>query len=247
MSAKWAARISLDNVAALASLREVVGIEAAVVAETVWLRGESRSEQLDSRLRSTPHLDRYELLADGQLIPSQRLVPDGWLPVTEWLPLAQLIVPKLPATKWPGEVSNRVTPKLVRDTQYQTPNLLVAAFERGCQFVTYAAEIRLEQWTFAACRDGRVVVRGTPVPAIQGEYFCESKGIAIPAGWKWSPTIDADQIRANLLGANYELSEGDLVLVSVDGSWERIDRDAFVAATRSALRLTLNALKGAVE
>jgi hypothetical protein len=103
-------------------------------------------------------------------------------------------------------------------------------------WATYAATaplVRLRQWTFAADARGMAVIRGTPIPPIQGTPLVDHAGILLPAGWHWAPPIDAEVVRQSL-----QLASGDIALFDVDGSWQRIAPLDFVHATRSAVRLS---------
>ena len=80
----------------------------------------------------------------------------------------------------------------------------------------------------------RVAIHGTPLPPLPGRMFCETDGVAAQAGWTWTPAVEARIVR-QVLG----LAKGDLALLHADGSWEHLRAGGFVAATRSAVRLTL--------
>jgi hypothetical protein len=61
--------------------------------------------------------------------------------------------------------------------------------------------------------------------------------VAVPAGWTWRPALDAAVLRQRL-----GVEQGELALLAPDGTCEKLSADAFVGATRSAVRLTAEAL-----
>jgi len=82
-----------------------------------------------------------------------------------------------------------------------------------------------------------VVIRGTPLPPLAGARFVDRGGVAVPAGWTWSPAVDAPTLRRLL-----QLEKGDLTLWTLDGPWQRIAADDFARAGRSAIRATAEGL-----
>ena len=87
-------------------------------------------------------------------------------------------------------------------------------------------------------KDGRVVLRGKPLPPIPGKRLVEVEGIAVPCGFAWTPPVDAEVVR-EILG----LLPGDLALLEADGTHERIESSAFVPGSRAAARTTLGGLR----
>ena len=114
------------------------------------------------------------------------------------------------------------------------PNVMVLDASTWSDYAIRAAEIRLSRWTYALSEDGTVVVRGVPLPALNGRRFVEQSGIAIPAGHRCDPPLDAKIIR-KVLG----LADDEFALLSSEGGWDRIRDDQFVQATRSSIRLSL--------
>jgi hypothetical protein len=94
--------------------------------------------------------------------------------------------------------------------------------------------VRLEKLTFAASADGRILVRGTPLPPIAGTRYYARAGIAVPCGWGWPSWLTVELVRAAL-----EIAPGTVALFSPAGTFEEIPADQFVHATRSAVRLTV--------
>jgi hypothetical protein len=132
----------------------------------------------------------------------------------------------------PGQIALRLEPS----AEEERPNVLLTAAEAWLNYASEAAQVRLDRWTFALDAEGRAVVRGWPSPPIAGTHYVEQQGVAVQAGWRWTPRVDADIVRDAL-----HLSTGDLALLHGDGTWDFIGGEHFVRATRSAIRLSCGA------
>ncbi len=236
----WALLFHKSDLAALGPLRHEPGVEACVRGEEFWLRGHSINDQLAARLRFLPALQRYQigeagsLVAEGTLVPSSYLPEGTWLPLANWLPVS---IPSAQSSTTPvGFEPCAIT--LVREGTVRTPNLLLTSLENWARYACTAPLLRLQRWTFAANNRGRALILGMPLPSLAGELFVEQEGIALPAGWTWSPAIDVPLLRELL-----QASEGDLLLLGREPtgsvSYQLIPDTAFVRATRSAVRRTV--------
>jgi hypothetical protein len=214
-------------------LRTVPGIEANEADDHFWLRGDTLDDDLDLKLRKLPGAVRYTVLPDGQLVARGDRVPKGRLPDGEWTPLADWIglVPQPAALS--GESGQRVPLRLVRGDEDQAPTILVTDLAAWQSYVVGAPELRLRPLTFAAAADGRVLVRGHPLPPLPGVRYVEHDRVAIPCGLTFSPPLEPPVLH-ELLG----LASGELALFDADGGFERVHSDQFVRATRSAARFT---------
>ena len=86
--------------------------------------------------------------------------------------------------------------------------------------------------------DGRVAVCGQPLPPLPGQRWVEREGIAVPAGWHWSPPVEATVVRAV-----FGLQAGDFALWQTDGTWQRIRAADFLPAGRAAVRASAEGLR----
>jgi hypothetical protein len=240
MTRAWAVRIDAADAASLGTLRCRSGLEVLERDEAVWLRGpapeEHLDEELDLALRCLPGAERFSVGDDGQLVPHGRRVPQGRLPEGLWERLSDWLAVALPAAALAGECPAAGMLQIVRATRVLDSNVLMASRSDWLRFGATAAQVRLAPLAFAAGEDGLVVIRGTPLPPIRGTRYVESEGVAVEAGWTWSPPLDAAVLRAAL-----GLADGDLALLHRDGSWDRLRADDFVHASRSAIRLTAGA------
>jgi MoxR-vWA-beta-propeller ternary system domain bpX2 len=68
---------------------------------------------------------------------------------------------------------------------------------------------------------------------VAGRFFVEQEGVAVPAGWRWEPAVDAAVLRRLC-----NLGPGDLALLDQDGTFDLVPAGQFVRASRSAVRLS---------
>jgi len=233
----WTACLPIEHARALGSLRLHAGIEACEHDGQLWLRGSALDEKLELQLRGVPGADRFEVQTDGQLLRPQSRVPTGRMPSGPWTPLARWLSVEIPCTLWPGGAERSVSLRLVRSPCEEEAHVLVLEIKHWLDYCTRAPQVRLNCWQFALRADGRVVVRGLPMPPLPGERCTERDGVAVPVGWTFEPTIDAAVLQGRLV-----LEPGDLALFAADGSWEWLRAGDFVRATRSAVRASAGVL-----
>ena len=242
----WAIELDGADSAACGPLRHASGIEAAVVADRLWLRGAGADEALLSKLRCLPALARYVVGAEGVLVVEGERLPHGRLPDALWQPLHACLPLEIPAVRRVDDPARRVVPRLpvssVRGSDPGDPGILLVESAVWAAHAGGAPAIRLARWSFAASATGWIMVRGRPLPSLPGRRFVEEAGVAIEAGWAWTPRVGPDVLRA-LVGAG----RGDLVILDRDGDGRTlratiVPEDAFVNATRSAARLNHRAI-----
>jgi len=120
---------------------------------------------------------------------------------------------------------------LVRSARAETASVLLTTIDHWQAYVAEAPQVRLDCWRFAVADDGRVVVRGKPLPPLAGERWVEYDGIAVQAGWHWSPPVEGAIVRCV-----FGLEPGELALWQTDETWERIRAADFLPASRAAAR-----------
>lgn len=241
MNFPWALCIAREDAAVLAGLRLVPGIEVAENTPKVWLRGSAADESLSHRLLALPTTERYERLPSGRLRRLNERIPSHQLPELAWQPLAAWLHAAIPIGAMPGDAPTPVALQLTRSAGEQKPELLLTDLVEFQRFVEQAALVRLRRWQFAANADGRVLIRGTPLPPLPGKQFVVREGVATPAGFDWCPAVDAEVV-ARCFGA----SDEGLVLWQEDGSIIRLHREQFMPVTRSAVAATQQALSEGV-
>lgn len=237
MSSTWAAKVARSQVVALGRLRLLPGVEFGEERDAFWLRGSGPLDEICSLLQTVPHLQLFDVDEDGKLRPLGKLLSDGQLPTVKFVPIQQAIVPQLPIAAFSQAKVAAVPMPLVRGGDEQAASLLLTDLETWSDYAIEAPEVRLNRWRFAAASDGRVAVHGEPIPSLPGQQFWVTHGVALPVGWCCEPVIDG-AVLADRVG----VQEGELVLWHTTGEIERLSGEAFVHASRSAVRSTVKAL-----
>ena len=242
----WAIELDAADAPACGPLRDEPGIEACIVGERMWLRGEFLDDALAGRLRKLPARGRYRAGTDGALVAEGARVPQGCLPGGTWLALRSWLPVEPPPVRSCGGAAriDRVGLKLVRHGAPRRANLLEVPFGVWRAHAEVAPAIRLARWSFAVGDGGATLVRGAPLPALHGRRLVEEGSVAVSAGLMWFPSVSPAVIRA-LVGAVGD----DLVVLSAtpDSKALRctvVPGDSFVRAGRSAVRLTAQAIGG---
>lgn len=237
MNFPWAICIGLEDVAALAAIRLVGGIEVATAGKEIWLRGQRGDDTLDEKLPALPANARYEWLNLDQLRRVDQRVPSGRFPALAWQPLAAWLQVEAPIAALPALEPRPVPLQLIRSTDEREPELLLTELAAFQSFVTQAAQVRLGRLHFAATADGRVLVRGKPLPPLSGSRFVLHCGVAVPAGFSWSPTVSPE-----VLARRFAVSGDALLLWNENNTLTRLHGEQFMPVSRSAVRATKFAL-----
>ena len=199
----------------------------------VWLRGDNLDDRTSRMLRSLPGAERYLVVSGGNLTGWDETVPRAKLPAGNWMPLSEWLSVHFPVAAFATAVTQRVPLRLVRSDSPIDANLLKLDWPMWRDYAITAPQIRLNQWTFAVSDRHEVLVRGLPLVPLPGQLYVEQSGIAIPAGWRLEP-----QVELAALHEAWNLDANEVVLLSLEGTMQRIPETAFVRATRSAVRLT---------
>jgi hypothetical protein len=72
---------------------------------------------------------------------------------------------------------------------------------------------------------------------LPGERFVTDDGVAVPCGFIWDPPVSASVLRRL-----FRMTGQTLLLLEANGGCVEIKPEQFVAASRSAVRLTAEAL-----
>jgi hypothetical protein len=237
MSDSWAASAPMESAPALARLELPAQSTVCVDSERLWLRGSTWSESLDRKLRSIIGCERYMIAADDAIVPAGKRLSCGNLPTATWVPLSTWIELTIPPRMFVASTPAPVRLSLVRSEQEYDASMLRTSLAGWTRYAASAPQVRLQRWKFAVSDDGSVLVQGTPLPPLPGQRYSVIDGIAAPVGWTWRPALNTAVIR-QCLG----LKRDDLALLTEEKTWEKLSDESFVAATRSAVRLTAEAL-----
>ena len=238
MAAVWAAEIAREHARELGRLRLLPGVELGETKSSYWVRGTSPIEEARLALLTIPHAQLYHIDRSGLRPWGHRLLAKP-LPALTFTPLAKAIRPSLPIASYPSAQVPRVPLTLVRSDVEQQSVFLETTLTHWSEYAASAPKVRLDQWAFAVSAEGRVLVRGQPLPSLSGQQYWESDGVAIPVGWTCSPAITGSAL-SKLVGR----ATGEIVLLDEKGSVESIPADVFVRASRSSIRATA---KGAAD
>lgn len=237
MSHQWVVQLRPTEAASLGRLRRRPGLEVCEHPDALWLRIRDPEEGWEAEIRALPGR-RFGVLSDRQLVPLGRRVPMGSLPEGPWIPLSEWMPLQVQPAAFSGKVTDKVPLRIVRGGQPAEANVLLTTAEVWQEYAIRAPQVRLDRWAFAMSDDGQVVIRGEPLPPLRGTRFVEKSGVAAPVGWTWTPAMNPEIVRAAL-----GLQKEDLALVRLDGRWDHIGADDFVRATRSAVRVSTEAMK----
>ena len=240
----WALRLPRSGAASLDALRLVDGVRVHDAGEVLWLCGDRADAALLLQLAAVPGAERFVVDGDGRCRRPGRHLPIARLPRGPWGTLRERVGVELPVPALPAVSALRVPIGLVRyeyasiaprdDARSWQPNVLRTDLATLARYVETAAAARLQPLCLAVHRDGSALVHGAPLLPLPGEVAIERDGIVVPVGYRLDPACPTGLV-ANLLA----LEPGDLACFLGTGGCTIVRAAAFVALTRSAVRLTL--------
>lgn len=240
MTPNWALRLPSHARDRVAALRLVAGVMVLDLTDALWLRGDGPSPQLRQALLSVPEGEFFEVDAEGHCRRPGTHLPAARLPNGKWQSLRSLCTVTLPTAAFAASVPAPLTLSLRRsEAALEEPNALLAELRDLLAWVDHAANVRMQHLRLAVRKDGKALLVGAPLPPLAGQTFVVAAGVALPAGFTFSPAC-SPQLVAHHLG----LQPQDLALFEASGAYNRIEASAFVAMSRSAVRLTAEALRG---
>jgi hypothetical protein len=223
----WVLLLRRTQASGLARLLDAPDVEVAELADLLWVRGRGSEEDV-ARVRSLlPGGRFFELLEPDRLRPPGRLVPTARLPEARYRPLRSWLSLSLPPVALCGETSRTVGLRLVPGRGPRGEELLLAHADRFRDFLSQAPSFRIAPLRFAVNGESEVLVRGTPLPSIAGERFVSCGGIAVAAGWTWTPALGVPVLRSWL-----GLAPGTLALWRADATIAEVSLSSFAPANR---------------
>ena len=233
VSRPWAVVLPIASAQALAPLRRKPGLLVSVHEDRIWLRSASLDPPLRQELLSLPALERDFVDDEEQLTPWSKITPHAQVPAGAWMELADWAILSLPRSGWPGERPQKARLRLIRGFHERPARALLCSWGTWAAYAATAPQVRIAGLAFVVNSAEQVIVRGESLPPLPGQRLTDDDGILVPAGWTWSPNVDAGIVREV-----FGLQEGESAVWLASDVWERIPADAWVAATRSAVRET---------
>lgn len=232
-------QLPADSAESLAPHRTRPGWEVCRADGAWWLRipDDAHSMQAAAPL---PALARYQVDPRRRLIPLHGTLPIGREPAGPWEPLGEVLRVQPPAALFPGRLGARLALEWVRSPLEKEPAALLTTLHVLLPWAENAARARLRPLVFAAAPEGKVFVRGTPLPSVPGTVFYFQNNLALPCGWDFAPPL-----RAAWVGPALGLPVHSIALLTPPSGVAEISQESFVPLTLAALRRTLEQLKSA--
>jgi hypothetical protein len=217
----------------LGLVRTHAGLQVAEDGEWIWLRGVEAGQPIPLAVRQVPANVTFEMDEQENLFPLGGVTPIGKLKKLRWLPLLDYVQIEMPTSAMPGRVEEKYPVRIVPSTLLQESKALLTMLPVWRHYADSAPEVRLSRLRFALAQTGEVLIWGTPLPAIPGKEYWMQENMLLPAGFDFEiPWI------AGLVAGKLNPLNDAVILFTEEGSWEKIEKKAFVPATRSAIRLT---------
>jgi len=235
MTGGWAVVLDADDFAMAGGLFGL-GVEALADGAHWWLRGRGHDDEIRQRLLHVAATARFVIGREGRLIPLGGLAPTETLPAGDWRPLEECLRLKSVVPMLAGELAARFPLKLVQAESHRAmhePFALLVESSRWARYAESASAIRLSPLSFAADAD-RALILGKPLPPLPGTRLANVDEVLLPLGMRWDPPLSGAEVR-KLVGHSRE----EFALWLPDRAIEAIPKSAFVAASRSAVRLTV--------
>jgi hypothetical protein len=230
----WVLRMARTAGPALAPVRLVPDIEVAEADDQLWVRGRPAPPELLPHLAALPAEARFDWLASDRLRPVGSRLADQRLPLLRWESLRQWLRPEGGLVAMPGRRPRPVALRWVLGGVEAVPDWLATTVHDLTPFLRTAARLRLERLQFAASPDGRILVRGRPLPAVPGTLAVSHGRIAVPAGHHWEPAVDRAVLERSL-----NLAANEWAWFRSDGTFVRLNAEQFLPLHPAAWRATL--------
>jgi hypothetical protein len=218
---------------ALASVRCMPGLQAAVDEGIIWVRGIPAAVRPDLAILQLPSIHTYKLDDENRLFPIGNVTPVGTLKSFKWVPIRDLITIELPTSGMPGRLNEKHQVKLALSSHEEKVDALLTDLQTWYLYAEHAPLVRLKQTHFAVSANNMVLVIGDPLPPLPGKAFSLRNNILLPAGYDFDPPV-----MGSLIATTLNPSKDSLLLFNIDGGCEQIPLSSLVSSSRSAVRLT---------
>lgn len=233
------ARLPATALATLADLRRERGLSVEVAGDRAWLLVEGPPESLLHRLMAISGVALFEA-RDGAWFPR-----GGRLPASEVTfdrqaarPLSRAVLPAPIEPVPPPEGRPAPAPlRLVRDARPRPATALLGPLRALGPWADSAPSAEIEGVS-AAIRGDAVLLRGRPLPPIDGATRLWGRRVLCPLGWRPDPDLPEGALLA-ALGAGE-----DRLLLIVEGAYHLIPEAALAPLTRASARLAVDPMRG---
>ena len=223
--------LNASNVSLLGNFRSMSTLSVANHGAEVWLRFPPVDIAMEQQLSILPAMFTYRENEDGLLFQKESITPIRKIPVLTWQTIEDFIPIELPTAALPAKHAPTYHLKIVPSSNYQVGSLLRLSLDVWRQYAETAPAIRMESLRFALSEDGEVLVMGVPLPALPGEEYWLHGKILLPSGYDFEWPIIAP-----LFAEKENLDNKALILMDKNCSWQKIELQNFVKATRMGIR-----------
>ncbi len=226
-----AARIPAEHIAALAPVRNRVGLRVHLYDATAWVTWSIGNADVVNYLLPVPGVvlfthRRGAWFKFGNRLPSDEIPPAG-----EGQPLAAVLVPaRFQATAPPSSELVAGQLRIVRGGEPNLTSALVCTVNDLLKWAETATTASL--LAVRAARSGnRAVLLGSSLPTIGGAVRFWGKDVLVPVGFRADPDLPAFALRTAC-----GVTDSELLFLDEAGA-EVIPRSAFEPLTRAGIRL----------
>ncbi len=217
----------------LSDIRLYSNVQVATNNNLVWVKGIISDQENDTQIKKIPFKNIYTIDKDSNLFNLGSLTPIDKLKVLDWITIDKFINLEFPSSLMAGRVKETHHVKLIKSDKVQTGNAMITDFEIWNNYAQNASEIRLNKLIFAVSKSNQVIIIGQPLPPIQGLEYWLNNDLLIPAGYDFEIPI-----LANLIFEKLNIKNSSYILFDTNNQWQKIFKENFVNASRSAIRLT---------
>lgn len=224
-------KLAAGDLAALAAYRALSGWMLREADDsTYWLRVPASDEK---SFRKLPLLGRWSAGKNSQITRDGRRVPEALLPSDGWQPVASLLPLGSPERGMPGMAPAPVDFTLETDTADLPAEALLCTLQDFAAWAETALAQRLAVLQLACCEDSRVFLTGAPLPGIRGRGFHRIGKLWLPCGYRLP-----DHLWPGLLEDFFRIGGSRFALLHADGSFESLDSENLIPASRAVVRAT---------
>ena len=230
---EWIFVLAEKDKDALGSARTLPNLQAARNGSTIWLRSVDVNVPVDIKIKQLPLAATYLLDEENHLFLQDTITPQQLLPQLNWLEISKFITVEVATSAMPGKTDEKTSVNLIPTQNVQPGEAILTSLIHIKQYAETVPQIRLEALKFAVDNKGNTLVTGTPLPSIPGKEYWRNNSLLLPCGYDFEIPVTATLFAQtmNPIGI-YE------ILFDTEGNWQRIAKENFVLASRSAIRLT---------